>query len=124
MSKSNHERKIVRYSESFKVEVVRQMEKEGLSVTEVSKRYQIKGSHTVNGWLKRYRKEQLQAKKIWVMTTKEKDELLRLKRENEDLRKLVVKLELESLTNETLTEMACAQLGIDKEALKKKQEEK
>ena len=120
-NKSTHSRKVVRYSESFKLEVVRQMEQEGLSVTEVSNRYGIKGTHTVNRWLKQYKKEALQAKKIWIMNTKEKDELLRMKQENEELRRLVVKLKLESLTYETLTEIACAEVGIDKETLKKKQ---
>ena len=113
-------RKIVRYSESFKLEVVQKMESEGLSASAASRRYGIKGSRTVKDWLKAYGKNHLITKKVVVMSTKETDLLKRLKKENEELRKLVVKLQLDSLTNEALADIACEQLKIDKETLKKK----
>lgn len=98
------------------------MEEEGLSATGVAKRYEIKGQATVKRWLARYGKNHLMSKQVLVMTIKEQDALKRLKEENAELRKLVVKFQLENLANESYLEIACEQLGIDKEALKKKQE--
>lgn len=113
-------RKTVRYSESFKLEVIQKMESEGLSATGAARRYEIKGSRTIKNWLKAYGKNHLITKKVLVMSTKETDALKRLKKENEELRKLVVKLQLDSLTNEALADIACEELKIDKETLKKK----
>lgn len=122
MSKPFKQRKQIRYSESFKLEVIRRMEEEGLSATGVANRYEIKGQSTIKRWLARYGKNQLMAKQVLVMNIKEQDALKRLKEENAELRKLVVKFQLENLANESYLEIACEQLGIDKELLKKKQE--
>lgn len=113
-------RKTVRYSESFKMEVIQKMESEGMSANEAGRRYEIKGSHTIKQWLKAYGKNHLISKQVLVMSTKETDALKRLRKENEELRKLVVKLQLDSLTNEALVDIACEQLKVEKESLKKK----
>lgn len=102
------------------MEVIQKMESEGLSATGAARRYEIKGSRTIKNWLKAYGKNHLITKKVLVMSTKETDALKRLKKENEELRKLVVKLQLDSLTNEALADIACEELKIDKETLKKK----
>jgi transposase len=120
MEKTETARRTLRYSESFKLEVIRKMELEGLSASSVSRRYEIKGSRTVKNWLKVYGKHHLITKRVIVMSTKEEDIINRLRKENEDLRKLVVKLQLDSLTQEAIADIACEQLKVDKEAIKKK----
>ncbi|MCB9278119.1 MAG: transposase [Lewinellaceae bacterium] len=124
MNKGVKQRKTIRYSESFKMEVIRRMETEGLSATGVAKKYEIKGTNTVKKWLVRYGKNHLLSKQVLVMDIKEQDVVKRLKQENEELRKLVVNLQLESLANESYLEIACEQLGVDKESLKKKRDQK
>lgn len=111
----------VRYSESFKLEVIRRMEEEGLSLTSVSKLYDIKGAQTVKRWVESYGRHHLLGKKVIVMSVNEKDSLKRLEQENKQLRDLIVKLQLDTLTNESLAEIACKQLGISLEEFKKKQ---
>lgn len=103
------------------MDVIRQIEQEGLSIRAVSKLYDIKGAETVKRWLKDYGRHSLLAKKVVVMSLKEQDALKRLEQENKALRDLVIKLQLDSLANESLAEIACEQLGMSMEELKKKQ---
>lgn len=124
MSKRSNARKTIHYSESFKIELIRRLESEDLSIRAISKLYGISGSETVKRWLKKYGREHLLSKKVIVMSLKDQDAVKRLEQENKALRDLVVRLQLESLANESLAEIACEQLGIDKDALKKKQAQK
>uniref|UniRef100_UPI0020304375 transposase n=1 Tax=Dyadobacter sp. MSC1_007 TaxID=2909264 RepID=UPI0020304375 len=50
---------LVKYSLSFKREVVREIEQEGLSHLEASRRYGIKGSSTIKKWIVKFGKEHL-----------------------------------------------------------------
>lgn len=122
MSKKHNQRKTIRYSESFKMEVIHRMEEDGLSAHAVSKLYDIKGAQTVKRWVESYGRHHLLGKKVVVMSPKEQDARKRLEQENKQLKELIVKLQLDSLSNESLAEIACEQLGISLEELKKKQE--
>ncbi|WPV01093.1 transposase [Mucilaginibacter sp. cycad4] len=78
--------RVVRYSISFKQKVVREIEEEGLSVTEASRRYGIGGAETVSRWLGALGKQYLQNKVIRVETKAEKDRLLELEQEVKKLK--------------------------------------
>ncbi|MDR2042017.1 MAG: helix-turn-helix domain-containing protein, partial [Tannerella sp.] len=47
-----------RYSICFKEQVIEEVSR-GSSISEVSRRYGIKGASTVQGWLKKYGREEL-----------------------------------------------------------------
>ena len=44
----------IRYSEAFKMEVVRELESKDLPFAEVQRKYGIKGCDTVQGWVLKY----------------------------------------------------------------------
>lgn len=67
-----------RYSLSFKQMVVRQLEEEGLSVTELQRRYGIKGSETIQRWIRKFGKTHLLNQVIRIETMDEKDKLKEL----------------------------------------------
>jgi transposase len=79
MTKSN--RLVVRYSISFKQKVVKEVEQEGLSISEVNRRYGIKGEETVKRWLKALGKQHLLNTVIRVEMKGEKDRLLEMEKE-------------------------------------------
>jgi transposase len=78
-------RSIVRYSNSFKLLVVREVE-EGLGIEDVRKKYGIGGAATVQGWIERYGKLHLLNKVVRIETMDEKDRLKQLEQENKLLK--------------------------------------
>ncbi|PWK73707.1 hypothetical protein LX99_04092 [Mucilaginibacter oryzae] len=78
--------KVIRYSISFKQKVVKEIEEEGLSLAEASRRYGIRGAETVSRWLGTLGKQHLQNKVIRVETKTEKDRLLELDQEVKKLK--------------------------------------
>ena len=79
MTKSN--RKVIRYGISFKQKVVKEVEQEGLSISEINRRYNIKGEETVKRWLKALGKQHLINTVIRVETMDERDRLLEMEKE-------------------------------------------
>lgn len=75
------ESKVVRYSLSFKQKVVREIEQEGLSITQASRRYGIKGGSTVKQWLKKFGKAHLLNTIIRVEMKGEKDRIQEMEKE-------------------------------------------
>lgn len=107
------QKKTVRYSESFKLEIIRYIEEEGYSINDIKKRYDIKGGQTVQSWIKKYGKNQLLNKIIKVQTMKEIDELKRLREENKALKLAYAELSLEHKCSEKVIELADEMFGMD-----------
>jgi transposase len=84
MTKSN--RKVVRYSISFKQKVVHEIELEGLSISEANRRYGINGGETVKKWLKELGRSHLLNVVTRVEMKDEKDRLRELEKENQKLK--------------------------------------
>ena len=80
---------VVRYSLSFKQRIIREMEEEGLTKAEVSKKYGIKGTRTVHQWIRKFGKNNLLNKNIRIETMEEKD---RIKQLQEEVKKLKLAL--------------------------------
>ncbi len=76
---------VIRYSLSFKQHVIREMEEQGLTKEEVSRRYGIKGTRTVHKWICKFGKNNLLNKSIRIETMEEKD---RIKKLQEEIKKL------------------------------------
>ena len=79
MTKSTRQQ--IRYSISFKQKVVNEVEQEGLSISDVNRRYGIKGQTTVKNWLKALGREHLINKVIRVETMGESDRLREMEKE-------------------------------------------
>ena len=77
---------VIRYSIGFKQKVVKEIEEEGLTISEASRRYGIKGGLTVHKWLRKFGKYHLLSKVIRIETMEEKDRVKQLEQENAKLK--------------------------------------
>lgn len=84
MTKSN--RKIIRYSISFKQKVVNEIEQEGLLISGAMRRYGIGGADTVNKWLREFGKQHLLNTIIRVEMKGDKDRMVELEKEVQKLK--------------------------------------
>jgi transposase len=79
----------VRYSLSFKHQVVREIEENGMGIEAVRRKYGIKGGSTIQKWLRKFGKTHLLNQIIRVETMEEKD---RIKYLEEEIKKLKLAL--------------------------------
>lgn len=110
----------MRYSESFKQEVVRYLQKTGESQESVRRRFGIGGSSTLPRWIKKYGDPRLQSTKMIIMKADEQDEQKKQNQRIKELEKALVNLQLKHLESEAFLEVACERLGEDKASFKKK----
>jgi transposase-like protein len=117
---------VVRYSEAFKLEVVRELETGHLrSREEARQRYGIGGAVTVAKWVRRYGKAEIQGRVVRVETTDERDQIKALKERIADLERAVVDSKVQEALYKAYFDIACREVGIkDPEALKKSIAEK
>jgi transposase-like protein len=90
---------LIRYSISFKRKVVREIEEEGLGISEVSRRYGIKGGSTVQQWVKKFGKNHLLSKIVRVEMKGEQD---RVKELEAEIKKLKIALADTTMENRVL----------------------
>lgn len=115
-------KEIVRYSESFKLKIVKELELGKLSgITEAREQYGIAGAGTVQCWLRKYGKNHLLNKVVRVEKADEKREIKKL---NDKIRKLESALSdahIDLIIEKEYFKMACEAAGIDNsEEFKKK----
>jgi transposase-like protein len=117
------ERKVVvRYSEAFKLQVVRELE-EGRhgSCFAARQAYGIHGGSTVQRWAMEYGREHLTRRVIRVETSDERNELRRTRERVRDLEKALADAHLDLRLEEAYLKVACREAGIqDVGAFKKK----
>ena len=115
-------RSSVRYSEAFKLQVIRELEAgRYVSICEASRAYGIKGSVTVGKWVRRYGKEHLLGKVIHVMKADEQTEVQALRKQVRELKAALADAHLDHLLDREYLKIACRTAGIeDVEAFKKK----
>ncbi|MEN6500455.1 MAG: transposase [Rectinema sp.] len=114
----------VRYSEAFKLQVVNELESGRLSgISEANRRYGIRGQQTVVNWLRKYGRESQLPRIVRVETPDERDQLKKLKAENDRLKMALADEHLKAALFESWFEVACREFGVkDVEAFKKKLE--
>ena len=95
------EKTIVRYSNSFKLMIVQEIE-EGSSFEAVRRKYGIGGGETIQKWIKKYGRNHLLNKVLRVETMNEKDRIKELEAEN---KKLKVKLAETYMAKDCLEEV-------------------
>jgi transposase len=116
--------KVVRYSEAFKLEVVKRYEESSLTKQEIRKLYGIQGSATLDHWLVKYGKESLLNRIIRVEKPDERKRLKELEAENQKLKNALAQAHIKQVTSESFLEVVSEMMGMSVEELKKKFGEK
>ncbi len=113
---------IVRYSEAFKLQVVSELESGKLScIFEARRRYAIKGSRTIEGWIRKYGKNHLLNRVVRVESAKERDRLKGMESEIRELKSALADAHLDLRLEKAYLEIACEAAGIhDLDSFKKK----
>lgn len=101
---------IRRYSESFKLKILNELTSGKLNKYQLGKLYGIAPS-TINEWIKKYNRKDLMNTRVMVET---KDEITRIKalqKEIEQLKKLLLKKDMDQLVDDAYLEVAAQKLG-------------
>jgi transposase len=99
-----------RYSEGFKLKILAELSTGKYSKRELGKIYGI-NRNTINVWIKKYDRKDLMNTRILVETNDEIGRIKALKKENEQLRKLLVKKDIDKLVVDSYLEVASENLG-------------
>lgn len=114
-------RTTVRYSEAFKQQVIEELEQGKLgSLSEARERYGIGGGSTINGWLEKYRRDDLLPRVVRIESMKERDRIKKLERQIRDLKRALVDSEVKSSINQAYFEILAEDKGIEDIASYKK----
>jgi transposase-like protein len=112
MRKSGGMKAAIRYSEAFKMQVVREVEQEGLNGSEIRRKYGIRGGGTVEGWVRRYGNGTL-GKVIRVEKPEEINQKAQLKRRIRALEGALADTNIELALERQYTRLACERAGIE-----------
>jgi len=96
---------VLRYSNCFKLRVVQEVSN-GSSISEVRSRYGIRGSYTVQRWIKKFGRTELLTEIIYVKTRTEMDRVKELEFENKRLKIALADATLAKDALESLLEVA------------------
>jgi transposase-like protein len=109
------ERRIeIRYSEAFKLQVVRDLEKGKFeNVTAAGLAYGVTGKGTVAKWVRRYGKNYLLAKVVHVMKADEEAEVKKLRRRVKELEQALADAHIDLKLGEAYLELACEAAGVE-----------
>ena len=104
-------REEIRYSEAFKMEVVRELEDGGLTFTAMALKYGIKGAMTVAHWVRKYGNG-TRGKVIRVEKPGETNELKRLSERVRLLESALADANIDAALERAYTRLALARVGI------------
>lgn len=103
--------KVIRYSEAFKMEVVRELEAAGNTFVEVSRKYGIKGKMTVTKWVRKYGNG-TRGKVIRVERPEELDQIKQLKDRMRRLETALADANVDLALERAFLQLACQRAGI------------
>lgn len=103
----------IRYSEGFKLQVLRELEEGKFESQEALRRtYGIRGASTVPTWIRKYGKTQLLARVIRVEKPEEQSEVSMLRKRVKTLEKALADAHIDLKLEEAYTRIACKTAGI------------
>lgn len=109
-----------RYSEAFKLKILAELSTGKYSKRELTRIYGLQSS-TVNEWIKKYDRKDLMNTRIMVESKDEITRLKELQNEIEQLKKVIIKKDLEHLIYDSYLEVAGKMQGYENvEEFKKK----
>jgi len=104
---------VIRYSEAFKLQVVRELEQGRFgSVGEARRAYGVKGSETVAAWVKRFGKDHLLGKVVRVMKANEQAEVQALRKQVRELKGALADAHLDLKLESAYMKLACEAAGV------------
>lgn len=111
---------VKRYSESFRLKILSELESGKYTKNEITRVYGI-SPNTIHVWIKKYGKLDLYNKRVKIETMDEKDKIKKLEKEIKQLKELLIQKDINGLMNEAYLEYASKRLGFKSvEELKKK----
>lgn len=110
----------IRYSQAFKMQLVREVEKGVIPLTRVARKYGVRSHATLIGWMRRYGQNKKQGKVIRVQKADELDELSRLRKEVKKLKEALADAHMDLALEKGFLKVACERLDQPVEAFKKK----
>lgn len=108
------QRKVIRYSEAFKHQVVDEVESGDASILSVQRKYGIGGAQTIQTWLIKFGKLHSLPKLVRVETPDEKRELKILEEENRKLKEALIDAQIGKVYAQSKFEVLCEQFNISK----------
>jgi len=105
-----NDRVIRRYSEGFKLKILAELSTGKYSKNQLSNIYGLRSS-TINGWIKKYDRKDLMNTRIMVENQDEISRLKALQKEIEQLKKLLLKKDLELLVKDSYLEVLAEKYG-------------
>ena len=99
-----------RYSEGFKLKILTELSTGKYSKSELSRLYGLRTS-TINNWIKKYERSDLMNTRIMIENQDEISRIKALQKEIEQLKKALIKKDLEQLANDSYLEVAAEKLG-------------
>ncbi len=103
----------VRYSEAFKLQVVRQLEHgEFSNPWQAGQAYGVNGSGTVARWVRQFGREHLLGKLVRVMKADEQSEVKALRKRVRELERALANAHLDLRLEEAYVELACEAAGV------------
>ena len=113
---------VVRYSEAFKLQVVRQLEQGHFgNPWEAGQAYGVKGTGTVARWVRQFGKDHLLGKVVRVMQADEQAEVKALRKRVRELERALADAHLDLKLEAAYVELACEAAGVqDVAGFKKK----
>jgi transposase len=100
------------YSEAFKRQVVSEYEA-GISVHGLQKKYDIRGSGTIAGWIKKYAREGFRHELIRIQTKDDIQRIKTLEKKIEELEQALGKVMLEKMKLESIVEVLEESYGVE-----------
>jgi len=102
-----------RYSEAFKRQVVRDLERGRTTAGEIARKFGVTGGATIDGWLRRYGTGRVAGKGSKRQQTVDSRKVLVLERQKRELEQAVARLTVEKVALESLIEEAQSHLGVE-----------
>ncbi|MEK7993793.1 MAG: transposase [Planctomycetota bacterium] len=108
------QKSVVRYSEAFKQQVLRELEEGKFgSVLGAARAYGIRGGWTIQKWMLRYGREHLMRKVVRVETPKEVNEVKELRKRMRELEKALADAHIDARLDAAYLKIACRAAGIE-----------
>jgi len=111
MAKPQRNNAGIRYSEAFKMQVVRVVEQEGLACNDARRKYGVGGAATVPRWVRKYGNGSW-GKRIRVETPEEINHTEQLKRRVRALERALADANIDLALERQFTRIACERAGI------------
>ncbi len=103
----------IRYSEAFKLQVVRELEQGRFgSVGAAGRAYGVKGAETVANWVRRYGKDHLLRKVVRVVKADEQAEVKALRKRVRELERALADAHLDLKLEAAYVKLACEAAGV------------